>query len=153
VPTTPACPISAQGPPQVAVLAFEAPSAPPAVSVTRTLSAASLQPGPVAAESIVIAFGTHIATGTATSDLDQPSATLAGTTVDVTASAGVKRPAVLFSVSASQVTYEIPPGTAAGPATVTITAGDGVSGTVQVQVAAVAPGLYTLNSSALARAY
>jgi len=46
----------------------------------------------------------------------------------------------IVSVSATQVTYQIPPGTASGPATVTITAGDGVNGTAAVQVAAVAPG-------------
>jgi uncharacterized protein (TIGR03437 family) len=60
---------------------------------------------------------------------------------------------VLFNVSATQVTYQIPPGTAAGPANVTITAGDGVTGTVQVQVAIVAPGVYTMNAAGLVKAY
>lgn len=126
---------------------------PAAVSVASIVSAASLQAGPVAAESIVIATGSHIATGTANADIDQPPMMLAGTTVNVTDSAGVTRPAVLFSVSATQVTYQIPPGTAAGPATVTITAGDGVTGAVQVQVAAVAPGVYTLNAAGLVKAF
>jgi uncharacterized protein (TIGR03437 family) len=40
-----------------------------------------------------------------------------------------------------------------GAAAVTITAGDGVAATAQVQIAAVAPGVYTLNSSGLARGY
>jgi uncharacterized protein (TIGR03437 family) len=116
------------------------------------VSAASLQPGPVAAESIVIATGSHIATGTASADIDQPPMALQGTTVNVTDSTGVTRPAALFSVSTTQVTYQIPPGTAPGPATVTITAGDGVTGTVQVQVAAVSPGVYTLNAAGLIKA-
>ena len=60
---------------------------------------------------------------------------------------------MLFSVSATQVTYQIPAGTAAGTATVTITAGDGVTGTVQVQVAAVSPGVYTLNGAGLVKAF
>jgi uncharacterized protein (TIGR03437 family) len=134
-------------------MAYTAPPAPPAVSVATMVSAASGLAGPVAAESIVIATGSHIATGTAISDLDQPPMTLAGTTVNVTDSAGVTRPAVLFSVSATQVMYQIPPGTAAGPAAVTITAGDGVTGSVQVQVTAVAPGVYTLNAAGLVKAY
>jgi uncharacterized protein (TIGR03437 family) len=151
---TPSCPSGvANVTPQVYVLAYEAPPPPPAVSVTRTVSAASLQPGPVAAESIVIATGSRIATGSATADIDQPPMMLAGTTVNVTDSAGVTRPAVLFSVSATQVMYQIPAGTAVGAATVTITAGDGVTGSVQVQVAGVAPGLYTLNSGGLVKAY
>ena len=149
------CPSGTSITPSVAGLAyvFAAPPPPPAVSVTGTVSAASLQPGPVAAESIVIATGSHIATGTATADIDQPPMMLAGTTVNVTDSAGVTRQAVLFSVSATQVMYQIPPGTAAGPANVTITAGDGVTGTVQVQIAAVAPGVYTLNSAGLVKAF
>jgi len=101
----------------------------------------------------VTATGSRLATATATADYDQPPTTLAGTTVNVTDSAGVTRPAALFSVSPTQVTYQIPPGTAAGAATVTITAGDGVAATTQVQIAAVAPGIYTLNSAGLARAY
>jgi uncharacterized protein (TIGR03437 family) len=115
------------------------------------VSAASQQDGPVAAESIVIATGSHLATGAATGDIDQPPAVLAGTTVNVTDSAGVTRPALLFNVSATQITYQVPPGTASGPATVTITAGDGVAATAQVQVSPVAPGLYSVNSSGLAR--
>jgi uncharacterized protein (TIGR03437 family) len=129
------------------------PPAPPTGSVTRTVSAASQQDGPVAAESIVTATGSRLATATATADYDQPPTTLAGTTVNVTDSAGVTRQAALFSVSPTQVTYQIPPGTAAGAATVTITAGDGVAATTQVQIAAVAPGIYTLNFAGLARAY
>lgn len=153
-PIGPTCPIGIAGKtPAVYMLAYESPPASPAVSVATTVSAASGLAGPVAAESIVIATGSHIATGTATSDLDQPPMTLAGTTVNVTDSAGVTRPAALFSVSATQVMYQIPPGTAAGAATVTITAGDGVNGSVQVQVAAVAPGVYTLNAAGLVKAY
>jgi uncharacterized protein (TIGR03437 family) len=129
------------------------PPGPPAGSVTRMVSAASLQDGPVAAESIVIATGTRLATGPANADYDQPATALAGTTVNVTDSAGVPRPALLFSVSATQVVYQIPPGTMPGTATVTITAGDGVVTTAQIQIAAVAPGLYTINPAGLARGY
>ena len=125
----------------------------PTGSVTRTVSAASLQDGPVAAESIVIATGLRLATDSATADYDQPPTRLAGTSVNVTDSAGVTRPAALFKVSPTQVTYQIPPGTASGTATVVVTAGDGLTATVQVQIAAVAPGVYTLNAAGLVRAY
>jgi uncharacterized protein (TIGR03437 family) len=129
------------------------PPGPPAGSVTRTVSAASLQDGPVAAESIVIATGTRLATGPATADYDQPAPALAGTTVNVTDSAGVTRPALLFSVAATQVMYQVPPGTAQGIAAVTITAGDGVVAMAQIQIAAVAPGLFTINQAGLAQGY
>jgi uncharacterized protein (TIGR03437 family) len=150
---TPGCGSSVSGTPRVNSLAYVAPPPPPAVSVLKTTSAASLQDGPVAPESIVIATGAHLATGSATGDLDQPPMILAGTTVNVTDAAGISRPAGLFSVSATQIVYQMPPGTAPGAATVTITAGDGVTGTVQVQVAPVAPGIYTLNAAGLAKGY
>lgn len=151
-PTSAACPSSSQQTPSLTGLTYALPPR-QAAAVAGMVSAASRQGGPVAAESIVIATGSHLATGPATGDYNQPSATLAGTTVNVTDSAGITRPALLFSVSATQVTYQIPPGTAAGTATVTITAGDGIAASVQMQVASVAPGLYTINSSGLARGY
>ena len=56
--------------------------------------------------------------------------------------------APLFFVSPGQINYLIPPGTPVGPATVTIvndTLGTVASGTLQI--AAVAPGLFSANSS------
>ena len=152
-PTTPTCPSGAQGIPRVNAIAYSAPPPAPMVSVAATVSAASGLSGAVAAESVVIATGTHIATGSATGDFDFPPIVLAGTTINVTDSAGVARAAVIFSIAPTRVTYQIPPGTAPGPATVTITAGDGFTGSVTVQIAAVAPGVYTLNPGGLAKAY
>jgi uncharacterized protein (TIGR03437 family) len=128
------------------------PAPPPAGSVTQTVSAASLQSGPVAAESNVISSGSHLATGPAMADIDAPMTTLAGTTVNVTDASGATLPALVLSVTPTQVTYQIPAGTAAGPATVAITSGDGVISTGQVQVAAVSPGVYTLNAAGLVKA-
>jgi uncharacterized protein (TIGR03437 family) len=151
-PTSAACPSNWQQTPRLSGLTYVLPPRPSA-TVSLTVSAAGGQAGPLAAESIVIASGSHLATGSASGDIDQPPAVLAGTTVNVTDSAGVTRPALLFSVSATQVVYQIPAGTAAGKATVTITAGDGIAATTQVQIAAVAPGLYTINSAGLAKGY
>jgi hypothetical protein len=103
------------------------PPAPPTGSVTKTVSAAGLQSGPVAPESIVIATGSHLATSSATADRDSPGATLAGTTVKVTDANGSSLLALVMSVSPTQVTYQLPAGMAVGAATVTITAADGVS--------------------------
>jgi uncharacterized protein (TIGR03437 family) len=73
---------------------------------------------------------------------------LAGTTVRVKDNAGIELFATLFFVSPTQVNYQIPSGTAAGAATVTITSGDGtVSTGLALIKAAVAPGLYTANGN------
>ena len=53
----------------------------------------------------------------------------------------------LFSVSALQVNYLVPAAAMPGPATITIKSGDGAQTTGIVQVAAVAPGLYTANAN------
>ena len=58
----------------------------------------------------------------------------------------------MLAVTSTQVTYQIP-ADGVGAATVTITAGDGVTTSGQVQVAAVSPGVYTLNSAGLAKGF
>ncbi len=90
----------------------------------------------LAAESIASVFGQGLAT-----DM------VAGTTVKVTDSAGTERPAPLFYVSPGQINYLVPAGTRTGPATITVTAADGVVSTGRIQIEAIAPGLFTANAN------
>ncbi len=115
-------------------------------------SATAGQVEPFAPESIVAAYGSNLATGTseATSPL---GTTLDGTTVSVTDSDGVTRPALLFYVSPTQVNYEIPSGSATGPATVTITNKNGTTQTATIQIGTVSPGLFELNAGGLVAAW
>jgi uncharacterized protein (TIGR03437 family) len=111
------------------------------------VSAASFANPPLAAEGIISAFGASLATTTqAASSLPLPLS-LAETSVLVRDSTGTERLASLFFVSPGQVNYQIPPGTATGAATVTITSGDGIVSIGTVQIASVAPGLFTANTS------
>ncbi len=116
------------------------------------VSAASFQGGPVTAESIVTALGFDLATASAQST-PQPVTSLGGTTVTVVDSTGTSRLAPLFYVSPNQVNYEIPAGTAPGVAIVTVKSGDGVLSVAPLDIAAVAPGIFTLNATGLAAAY
>ena len=129
------------------------PPPPPSALLDRMSSAATLQDGPVAAESIVIATGARLATGSAAANYDRPSNNLLGTAVKVTDSAGVSRAALLFKVSPTQVTYQVPAGTAPGTASVTVTSGDGLTAAMNLEVAAVAPGLFTANAGGLAKGF
>ena len=61
--------------------------------------------------------------------------------ITVKDAAGTERPATQFYVSKRQVNYRIPPGTATGPATVTITSAAGTLRRPQ-EILPVAPGLY-----------
>ncbi len=76
-----------------------------------------------------------------------------GTSVSIVDSVGNTTAAPMFYVSPNEVDFEVPAGVAAGSAKVIVTS-DGVSQTAaNIQVAAAAPGLFTLNSSGLATSY
>ncbi len=102
---------------------------------------------PVAAESLVSVFGANLATrDQVVTQLPLPTE-LAGTSVKVRDSLGVERLASLFYVGKLQVNYQIPAGTAAGYAIVTITNGNGEIFTSAVNITNVTPGLFTANQN------
>jgi uncharacterized protein (TIGR03437 family) len=115
-------------------------------TVVVSASAASYTRDVLADESIVSAFGTGLAAATqAAAGVPLPTE-LAGTSVRVRDSAGVERLAPLFFVSPLQVNYQIPPGTALGLATVTITNSQGQIALGPVPITQVAPGLFAANA-------
>jgi len=89
------------------------------------VSAASYRTGPLAVESIATAFGSNL-----------------GSSVQVQDSAGTTRDAVVFYASTSQINFQIPPGTASGPATVINSAGNAA-----IAVSTVSPGLFSIDGS------
>jgi uncharacterized protein (TIGR03437 family) len=111
-----------------------------------SVSAASFAMGG-APESIVAAFGSNLAAGTqAASGLPLPTS-LAGTSLRVRDSAGVERPAPLFFVAPNQINYQIPAGTAAGTAYVSVVSGGNPVAAGIVEITRVAPGLFSANAS------
>ena len=120
-------------------------------AVSTASSAPAPSGAPVAAESIVSSYGSDLAnTKLSASTL---GTSLGGTTVDVKDSTGMDRSALLFYVSPLQVNFEVPAGTATGTATVNVHSGDGTVSSGTVEIANVAPGLYTQNAAGLAAAY
>lgn len=120
------------------------------VKITRTVanvSSASYSGANLAAETITSAFGSNLATAVQVASVVPLPTQLAGTTVKVKDSAGTERLAPLFFVAPTQVNYLIPPGTAAGAATITITSGDGSISNGEVAISSVGPGLFTANAS------
>jgi uncharacterized protein (TIGR03437 family) len=112
-----------------------------------TVSAADYARDKIAGESIVAAFGVNLATQLQTASSVPLPTSLAGTTVKVKDSAGTERLAPLFFVSAGQVNYQIPQGTAAGLAVVTITSSDGSISIGTEQIVNVGPALFTADAS------
>ncbi|MCI0392770.1 MAG: hypothetical protein MOB07_28900, partial [Acidobacteria bacterium] len=119
----------------------------PQAGTVASVSAASFSLTGLASEAITTSFGPRLATATQAATTASPPTSLAGTTVNVKDSAGAERFAPLFFVSPTQVNYQIPPGTTAGAAAVTITSGDGTVSTGVALVKAIAPGLFTANGN------
>jgi len=120
----------------------------PAVSTVLTnTSAASYRRLALAADSIVAAFGVGLSAETAVATTLPLPTQIGGATVKVKDSAGVERAAPLFFVSPNQINYQMPPGTDAGAAMVTIASSSGTTSTATTQIAAVAPGLFTANAN------
>ncbi|MFN0122022.1 MAG: FG-GAP-like repeat-containing protein, partial [Blastocatellia bacterium] len=110
-------------------------------------SAASFSRTLQAPESIVAAFGTNLATGSASATTLPLPRQLGGTRVFVTDSNFVEREAQLFFVSPGQVNYLLPGGTASGEATVVVAAAGDMLSTSTIQVSDVAPGFFSANAS------
>ena len=120
----------------------------PAPQATVTVvNAASYGTSAVATESIVSLFGANLATATEAGATTPLPTQLAGTSVRFRDAAGVERLAPLFFVSANQINCQIPPGTAAGAATLAVTINGAAVATGAAQIANVAPGLFTADGS------
>ena len=115
--------------------------------IVSSVSAASFMDGALAPESIAAAFGQNLATSDRPANSTPLPTLLNGTTVRARDASAVERLAPLFFVAPAQVNFEIPPSTATGAATITITSGDGSVSTGVVRIASVAPGLFSANSN------
>jgi len=110
------------------------------------VSAASYDGAQLASDSIAVAWGANLATGTAIAGASLPTS-LGGASIKITDSAGAERLAPLFFASPNQINYLIPSGTALGSALVTINSTGGNIATDTVQIAQVAPGLFSADGT------
>lgn len=111
------------------------------------VSSASFKGDVLAPGSLVSAFGIDLATELKIANSQPLPTELAGTTVTITDAAGKEFNAQLFFVSPGQINYLMPDGMAAGKATVMIDSGDGHTSIGVVEIASVAPALFTANSN------
>jgi len=101
----------------------------------------------IAPGSIAAAFGRQIGASTVSAtSLPLPN-TLGGVSIDVTDSANAMGMASLFYVSPNQINFVVPDSTKTGTATVKILGGANSPQSAMVQVAKVAPGLFTANGA------
>jgi uncharacterized protein (TIGR03437 family) len=102
-------------------------------TVTSVLSQADYSPR-VAPESLAAAFGSNLATATAVATSNPPPTLLAGTSIAIRDSAGIERLAPLMYVSSNQVNFQMPAGTAPGPASFTLRNGTGGVSTTTIDI-------------------
>lgn len=111
-------------------------------SATVAIVSAASYKAEAAPESIAAVFGVQMAEQTEVATTLPLPTELAGVSVSVRDSQGVERLAPLFFVSPGQINLQIPPGTAPGAATVSLSSG--ASG--RITIAHIAPGLLTANA-------
>jgi uncharacterized protein (TIGR03437 family) len=122
-------------------------------NVPSILSIANPGATAIAPGSLVGANGQNLAAGYPGPIFGLLPLTFDGTSVSIVDSTGITSTAPLFYVSPNEVDFEVPASVAPGAAKVVVTS-NGTSQTAgNIQIAAVAPGLFTLNNSGLATAY
>lgn len=127
--------------------AFIAKISAPDIPTIAIVSAASFTGGSLAAEEIVTAFGANLASGVEIGRTTPLPTSLLGTSIKVKDKNNDERPAPLFFVSPTQINFQVPPGTALGKATVTITNAQNTSVSATVLIEKTAPAIFTANSS------
>ncbi len=101
----------------------------------------------ISSESIASYYGTNLTNTDTTAQTNPWPTTLAGLSVQVTDSAGATRAAPLYFTSPKQINFEVPAGSAVGPATFTIMNGATNLGSSSAIVQTIAPALFSADSS------
>jgi uncharacterized protein (TIGR03437 family) len=121
-------------------------SQPPASSnKPQHVSSASYNGTVLAPASLASAFGSDLAT--TTKQASSLGTNLGGTTVQIKDSSGSTGSALIYYVSPGQVNYILPDSVAIGPATITVTNGNGATSSSTVWIAPVAPAIFGVSSN------
>lgn len=130
-----------------AIWFFAQPESGRAQTSLTVVSAASYKGDALAAEQIVVAFGTNLADSIVVANTLPLPTTLSGVSVKVRDSQNVERLAPLFFISPTQINFQIPAGMAAGAALFTVVKNGVSMSTGNAPIAAVAPSLFTADTS------
>lgn len=120
---------------------------PATVAAVSTVSAATFASGALAGDSIGALFGSDLATTTAAASTTPLPTTLGGVQVTVRDANGTTRNAPLFFASPTQINFQIPAGTSAGTATISVLRNGSSVGQGTLAIESVTPGLFTANST------
>ncbi|MGH9937899.1 MAG: hypothetical protein ACREAM_16765 [Blastocatellia bacterium] len=113
----------------------------------RTVSSASYNISAIAPKAIVAAFGSNLASVTQGAPSTPLPTSIAGASITMQDSAGTERLSPLFYVSPDQINYQVPAGTAPGPALIKFNNGTGPTVTGSTIISPSAPSIFTQDSS------
>jgi uncharacterized protein (TIGR03437 family) len=116
-------------------------------STATSVHAASYREISLAPDTIAAAFGSDLATTTASSTTLPLPTSLSGASIKVIDGNGSESLAPLFFVSPTQINFLIPPGAASGSATILISNGNGESAYSRAEIGRVAPGFFTADAT------
>src|SRR5208283_5116103 len=119
-------------------------TAPPVATI---VNSASFQPGPVAPQELVTAFGSGFASQAVVASGQPLPLTLGDTAITITDSKGAVSAAPLYYVSPGQANFLVPSVVAPGTASVNVTRSGATVLTGSLTVAAISPGLYSANGN------
>jgi uncharacterized protein (TIGR03437 family) len=111
------------------------------------LNSASFSLAAVAPASVTSLFGQNLAASTVAATTTPLPTALGGVTVAVTDSANVTRNAPLFFVSAGQINFQVPVGTANGRAKVAVQRQNAATVNGELLIKTVGPGLFSANAN------
>ena len=112
-----------------------------------SVSAANYQRTGLAVEGLISIFGSQLAPSTATAASIPLPVNLANTAVRIKDSTGIERNAPLLYVSPTQINCQIPSGTRAGNAVITILTANGTISLDNAVLSDVAPGIFTVEAT------
>ena len=112
-----------------------------------SVSAANYQRTGLAVEGLISIFGSQLAPSTATAPSIPLPVNLANTAVRIKDSTGIERNAPLLYVSPTQINCQIPSGTRAGNAVITILTANGILSVDNAVLSDVAPGIFTVEAT------
>ena len=116
-------------------------------AIATIVNSASFQPGSVAPQQLVTAFGSGFASQTIVASSEPFPTILGDTTISITDSAGATQLSPLYYVAPGQASFLMPPGVARGAASLKVMRSGSTVLTGSLTVATVSPGLYSQNGN------
>jgi uncharacterized protein (TIGR03437 family) len=115
------------------------------LQIDTVVNAASYSAGPLASDSYAVVFGAGLGSGVQSSE--GLTTTLGGSSIQIVDASGKASSALLYYISPAQMNFLMPSNLRPGMAKLTVSNQAGISGTAQIMVSAVSPGIFSADAT------